>query len=175
VTGLTADLPLRPPNHAQEFAAAMPTSRAPRATAISTAHVERYAALCEELFRKSLMLHAPGGSATGSVGGAADAARARARARWRRAIERTRDINAARRGGASALSRLVGGMLSQGDVEAIRWCATLLLLQQLGLGLWRLQDCLSELLAFQDCGRRVALDERRRGPVAAQSAVCGGL
>ncbi|GBF99381.1 hypothetical protein Rsub_12185 [Raphidocelis subcapitata] len=131
---------------AREFAAALPTSRAPRATAISTVHVERYTAQCEKLYRKSLKLHTPSGSPAGSMGGAADAASATARARWRRAIERTRDINAARRGGAAALSRLVGGMLDRGDVEATRWCATLLLLQQLGLGLWRLQDCLSILL-----------------------------
>ena len=55
------------------------------------------------------------------------------------------DIHRAQREkGGGALANLVGGMLQSGDLEATRWCATLLLLQQVGVGLERLQDCMGE-------------------------------
>lgn len=117
----------------QEFADALPHGGAPRAIVVSGGHVQRYNLLCRELYRLSLQLHEQPAAALGP------------RARWQRAITAIMEINAARRGGPGAISRLVGGMLQRGDVESTRWCATLLLLQQLGEGLARLQDSMGEL------------------------------
>jgi hypothetical protein len=89
---------------------------------------------------------AGGTAAAGGAGGAAAAAggpKPGPRALWQRAIERQIEVNRAQRTpGGGALETLVGGMLRRGDVEATRWCSTLLLLQQIGVGLERLQDCM---------------------------------
>ncbi len=147
--------PCPPP--VQEMSAALPASRGPRATAVSPAHVERYAALCEQLYRMSLALHGPGaqpakGASRALAGVKVVKPKNAVQARWQAAVTRQCEINAAKRGAPGALGELVGGMLQRGDVDATRWCATLLLLQQLGVGLWRLNDCMGERRPGGGCG-----------------------
>jgi hypothetical protein len=146
--------PAHAPACPQDFASALPaTGGGPKAASASTGgHVERYAALCEQLYRLSLQLHTagpPGAAPDAALKGSAKAGGgpSAARDRWRRAVQRQCEINAAKKGGpaaAGAVASLVGGMLQRGDAQQARWCGTLLLLQQLGVGLWRLQDCLGE-------------------------------
>ena len=143
-----------------EFAAALPPLGRPMVVApAAAAHVDRYVELCERLFRQSLALYsgpaaAAGPADTASSGGGAVGSKAALgvsggsgsgpRARWQTAISRQIQLNKAKRGGHGVLAELVGGMLQRGDIDATRWCASLLLLQQLGVSLCRLEDCMGE-------------------------------
>jgi hypothetical protein len=138
-------------HHCQAFADALPYGQRPKPSApAAAAHVARYQELNRQLGALSLQLHqvAPGaGGVTGGDAGASElagagAAGARARARWQRAVAKQVEVDRAKRGSSGALGSLVGGILRRGDLDATRWCAALLLLRQLGVGLERLQDCM---------------------------------
>ncbi|KAI8471908.1 MAG: hypothetical protein J3K34DRAFT_504834 [Monoraphidium minutum] len=152
----------------KEFAATMPAAGRSSASAAAAApHVVRYRGLLAQLQEMSLQMHGGGGgdggggsgrgaaAAPATPGGAAAAGGAASapRARWQRAISSTlQGVSAGRGGGGGGGGRgkrvaaLVDGILARGDVEAMRWCGVLLLLQQLGNGLGRLQDCMDALL-----------------------------
>ena len=155
-----------PPSLPQELAAALPGGARARGGAPAAApHVARYQQLGKQLYTLSLSLHLPAAAATAAAGGApaaqSPAAAAdggggggrAARAAWRRAVTKVTEVNRAKRGAPGALGQLVGSMMVRGDVEATRWCATLLLLVQLGVGLERLQSCLGERWAGGPRGR----------------------
>ena len=151
----------------REFAAALPPSGGPKARSVGAGgHVERYVALCEQVYGLSLGMRrgdAPGapadaaggkagkGGSAGGKGSGGGGGNSSTKQRWLGAFERVRAINAEKRGkratsgrAAAAMSAVVTGALESGDVAAARWCSTLLLLQQLGVALWRLQDCMGE-------------------------------
>lgn len=134
--GLITDMSNEAVAALQELAAALSHHGTAQVTELRSSHVERYNTLNQDLYRLSLQKQEAQEAA----------AQCGPRARWQRAIEMQVEVNAAKRGRSGALGQLVGSMMQRGDPESARWCATLLLLQQLGEGLDRLQECMGTML-----------------------------